>query len=393
MVNRQENRWLTWEVFGFGITSFFSDLAHEVATTVLPVFLASLGAPPYALGLIEGMADGLSSASKLLGGWVSDRLGKKKFFASLGYLTTGITQGLFAFVTIWPQAFLARVAGWIGRGWRTPIRDALFHEAVPKEASGRAFGFERMMDTMGAVIAPLVAFFFLSKIGYRKLFLLTWIPGLLSFFCFLIFVKDRKDAPIKAFSLIQGLQQLSPRYRKFLLGVTCFGLADFSHTLLIYWAGLLMTPVYGVAKASSLAILLYALHNVIYAAASYPMGHLGDKIGQRIVLGIGYALACLMFLGLAFAKGNLFFLALIFGLGGFYIAVEDALERAIAGNLLAKEIKGTGYGVLASLNGIGDLFSSFVVGILLSFGSPILAFGYCVILGSAGTFFILRYDD
>ena len=389
-VEIKKSRWLTWEVFGFGLTSFFSDLSHEVATALLPVFLASLGAPAYAIGLIEGVADGLASFGKFIGGWASDQLGKRKSLALIGYLLTGVTQGFFAFVTWWPQALFARVIGWMGRGWRTPIRDALFHEAVPREASGRAFGFERMLDTLGAVIAPLVAFFFLSRVGFRNLFILTWIPGILAVACFFVFVRERKISHLKSFSLTEGIQNFSPEYRRFLLGVALFGLGDFSHTLLIYWAGILMAPVYGMAKASSLAILLYAFHNIVYALASYPMGRLGDKIGKTRILALGYGIASIMFLGLSFAKGNLGFLAFIFFLGGLYIAVEDALERAIAGDLLSSHIKGTGYGVLASLNGVGDLLSSFIVGMLLSFSSPITAFGYCFVLSLLGAFLMFR---
>lgn len=384
--NKQKPHWLTKEVFGFGLTSFFSDLSHEVATAILPVFLASLGAPAYAVGLIEGAADGLANAGRLAGGWVSDRAGKRKSLALPGYLLTGLTQGLFAFVTAWPQALLARTAGWMGRGWRTPIRDALFHEAVPKETSGRAFGFERMMDTLGAVIAPLAALFLLPKIGFRNLFLWTWVPGILAVICFLVFVRERKPARSKSFSLIEGIHGFSPEYKRFLVAVTLFGLGDFSHTLLIYWAGVLLAPVYGMTKAASLAILLYAFHNIVYALASYPMGRLGDRVGKIPVLRAGYGMACVMFLGLAFSRPNLYFLVLIFFLAGLYIAVEDSLERAIAGDLLPSDRKGTGYGVLASLNGIGDLFSSFMVGALLSIGSPVLAFGVCLLLSLSGVF-------
>ncbi|MCM8776123.1 MAG: MFS transporter [Candidatus Omnitrophica bacterium] len=390
MNSKEKSKWLTWEVFGVGLTSFFSDLSHEVVTTILPLFLASLGAPPYAVGLIEGISDGLSSFAKLLGGWISDQLGKRKSLALLGYILTGLTQGLFAFAVVWPLALLFRAIGWFGRGWRTPIRDALFYEAVGREASGRAFGFERAMDTVGAVIAPLVALFFISKIGFRNLFLLTWIPGILAFVCFFLFVRDRQVKVFKAFSLRDGLRSFSPQYKQFLFAVTFFGLADFSHTLLIYWAGILLMPVYGLAKASSVAISLYVIHNIVYAAASYPMGHLADKIGKSRILALGYAAACVMFLGLMFSKGNVVVLGFIFILAGFYVAIEDALERAIAGDLLASEIKGTGYGVLASLNGIGDLCSSFIVGVLLSLGCPIFAFGYCLLLGLAGSSLIFR---
>ena len=224
-----QSKWLTKEVFGFGITSFFSDLSHEVATTLLPVFLAALGAPAYAVGLIEGTADGAANIGRLFGGWVSDQLGKRKWLAVIGYFMTGLSQGLYAFVTVWQQALFIRTAGWMGRGWRSPIRDALFHESVPKEASGRAFGFERMMDTLGAVIAPALVFFFVSKTGFKQIFIWTWLPGILSALCFILFVKEKKIPKSKPFSLAGGIRSFSPEYRHFLFAVTLFGLSDFSH--------------------------------------------------------------------------------------------------------------------------------------------------------------------
>ncbi|MBI1884684.1 MAG: MFS transporter [Chlamydiae bacterium] len=391
--SKRNSSWFTREIFGFGLTSFFSDLAHEVATTLLPVFLASLGAPPYAVGLVEGVADGLANVGKLLGGWLSDRFQKRKSFALAGYVLTGLTQGLFGLVTFWPQALFARSIGWLGRGWRGPIRDALFHESICKEVSGRAFGFERAMDTLGAVIAPMAVFFLVSEIGYRPLFLCTWIPGGLAVLCFAFFIKEKPHPLKSSFSLFKGIKSFSPRYRKFLLAVTCFGLADFSHTILIFWAGRSMTRFYGVEEASQRAILLYVFHNIVYAAASYPMGYWGDKIGKFRVLALGYGLACIMFLGLFFAGGNFKALFFVFVIGGLYVAIQDTLERAIAGDLTPKEIKGTAYGVLASLNGVGDFLSSLMVGILLSCNIPQLAFGYCFLLALFGMMLVLRLAD
>lgn len=382
--------WLNRSVVGFGLTSFFSDLSHEVATTLLPLLLRNLGAPAYAVGLIEGLADSLANFGRILGGWLSDRIGKRKNLALAGYFLTSISQGLFAFVSFWQQALWIRVIGWFGRGWRSPIRDALFHDSVEKEVSGRAFGFERMMDTLGAVIAPVLVFFFLNKVGFKNLFILTWIPGAIAIVSFAYLVKEKTVSNQQIFSLLHGFSRFQPQYKKFLLAVTMFGLGDFSHTLLIYWAGVVLTPVYGEAKAASTAIVLYAVHNIIYALVSYPMGHLGDKFGKIRVLGFGYGLACLMFLSLIFSQPTFVHLLVIFSLGGFYYGIQDALERAIAGDLLSCEIKGTGYGALASLNGIGDLLSSFIVGLLLSSGSSAIAFGYCAVMGTAGTILLSR---
>lgn len=387
----KSRKWFNREILGFGITSFFSDLSHEVATTLLPLFMASLGAPAYAIGIIEGVSDGLASISKYIGGWISDRIAKRKLMAAGGYGVTALFMGMFGLATNWTQALFFRSAGWIGRGLRLPVRDALFHDSVTPQTSGRAFGFERMLDTCGAVLAPLLAFFFLPKLGFEKLFMLTWIPGFLAVLTFMMLTRDHREHHERSFfSLREGFSKMPPHFRHYLTAITLFGLSDFSHALIIFWAGHLMTPVYGAAKASGLAILMYAFHNLVYAAAAYPAGRLADKIGKFRVLEFGYILACVMYAGFIFASGNLFVLFGLFALRGFYAAIEDTLERAIAGDLLTSDIKGTGYGILSAANGIGDLISSFVVGFLMSGGSPVFSFGYCLVLAILGTFALMR---
>ena len=150
-------RWLTRGVLGIGLASLFSDWGHEIGSALLPLLLASLGAPAYALGVIEGVADGASSFAKLAGGWIADRPAWRKPVAVLGYLLTGLSTFAFGFVTAWPQILVARAIGWTGRGARGPARDVLLADAVSPAQTGRAFGFERTMDTAGAVLGPLCA--------------------------------------------------------------------------------------------------------------------------------------------------------------------------------------------------------------------------------------------
>ena len=153
----ESKRWLTRGVLGIGLASLFSDWGHEAATSILPAFLASLGAPAIALGIIEGVSDGLASFAKLLGGWIADRPGWRRPTGIIGYLATGISTFAYAFAGSWPVVLLLRSAGWAGRGSRGPSRDALLADAVTPTQVGRAFGFERAMDTVGAVIGPLCA--------------------------------------------------------------------------------------------------------------------------------------------------------------------------------------------------------------------------------------------
>ena len=172
--------WLNRTVLGIGLASLLSDCSHEIATTVMPAFLATMGVSAAWLGLIEGTADGLSSFAKMASGYWTDRLPRRKPVAVVGYLVTALGTASFGLASQAWHLLVARSVAWFGRGARTPIRKALLAAAVSRETYGRAFGFERMMDTLGAIIGPATAFVLLGvyHLGYPALFALTLIPGL-----------------------------------------------------------------------------------------------------------------------------------------------------------------------------------------------------------------------
>jgi len=381
--------WFNRNVIGMGVASFLSDLGHEMATAILPAFLISLGASPSVLGTIEGIADGISSFVKLGAGWYSDRIGKRKGIAILGYTLTGLAKASFALATSWIHILIGRSVGWFGRGIRSPVRDALLAESVSPSVYGKAFGFHRGMDTAGALLGPLVAFLLISYITQRQIFLLTLIPGLLSAVVFAFWVKEKPREPNHSLRFWKSYHALPKEFKKFLIGVGIFGIGDFAHTLLILRAVEILKPEYGV-RAESLAILLYVFHNVLYALVSFPIGALSDRMGRMWLLAFGYFLSGVMGMGLMFVTGSIGYLVIIFILGGIYIAIEDALEGAIAADLLPQELRGTGYGVLATVNGVGDFFSSLIVGFLWTYASPIYAFGYAAGMSLLGSIFILN---
>lgn len=390
--------WLNRNVLGMALASFFSDAGHEMATAILPLFLISIGAPAAALGTIEGVADAVSSFIKLGAGWFSDRVGKRKPIAVTGYFLTGLTTGLFAVVVSWPQVLLARAAGWFGRGIRGPVRDAMLAESVPAEARGRAFGFHRMGDTLGAITGPVLALVALSLVSgqaatdaaYRLIFLITMIPGVLSALSFLFFVKERARQPNHGVSLIASIRSMPRNFRVYLIGVGLFGIGDFAHSLLTLRAAEMLTPTLGTAAAGQTAILLYVIHNMFYAGMAFPIGALADRIGKRGLLATGYGLAAVMGVGWIIAVPSVWYLGLLFALGGTFIAAEDALEGALAADLLPEDIRGTGYGVLATVNGLGDFVSSIVVGLLWTAFAPAVGFAYGAILSVLGAIVIFR---
>jgi MFS family permease len=396
-------RWLNRNVWALAVTSFLSDLGHETATAALPSFLAVLGAPPVTLGAIEGIADAASSSVKLVTGWISDRIGRRKPFVVAGYIITGISTGLYALATSWVAILGARTAGWISRGARGPLRDVILTQSVPAEARGRAFGFHRAGDTVGAVLGPLFAAAALPWLAarypghpadpFRWLFVLTVIPGVLSGLVVWGFVKEQRGQKPNVPRFLATIRGLPREFRRYLVGVGVFGAGDFAHTLLIMGAAQVLAPGFGTVKAAALASLLFVVHNIVYAVTPFPVRWMSDRVGRRGPLALGYAVGAVMALtaGFVFARhiANIGALAGVFALAGFVGGVEDTLEGAATADYAPPETRGTAFGVLGLVNGAGDHLSSLIVGALW-LANPLLGFGYAAVMMAAGAFLVSR---
>jgi len=389
----QGTHWLNRTVLGVGLTSLFSDWSHEIATAILPAFLAAIGAGPAWLGAIEGIADGLSSFTKLAAGYFTDQLKRRKPLAVFGYAFTALATASFAFATHAYHVLAGRSAAWLGRGVRSPAKKALLAADVPPEAYGRAFGLERLMDTVGAIVGPLTALWLLSAThhNYRAVFLWTLLPGMLAVASFWFLVRERPIEARRKQSFLSGLRALPTTFRRFLIGVGVFGAGDFSHTLLILYATRMLSATHGMAEAASFAIGLYTLHNVFYAVSAYLSGWISDHVPHRkMVLAAGYALAGITAILLALSSRSLWLLGLIFVLAGLYVGTEEALEDSLAAELIPKEQHGMAFGTLAAVNAVGDFLSSTVVGLLWSAVSAGAAFSFSAVLFFVGALLILR---
>jgi MFS family permease len=375
-------RWLNRTVLGIGLASLFSDWAHETATTLLPAYLASMGAAALWVGLIEGIADGLSSAAKMGSGYYTDRLQRRKPVAVFGYLVTALGTASLGLATAPWHVLLSRSVAWLGRGLRTPVRKALLAAAVTRETYGRAFGFERMMDTLGAILGPAsaVILFPLLHHSYSKLFALTLIPGVFAAGLIALVVREKSRAPIPHISFGQRLRLLPHSYRQFLLAAGLFGAGDFAHTLLILLAAQKLTPQFGAPKAATIAAGLYLLHNAFYALFAPVGGWLADRVNKRNVLAGGYFLAVIMAVLLVALPARAWMLAAVFAVGGIYVAVVETLEDSFCAELVEEKQHGMAFGVLATVNGIGDFLSSVIVGLLWSEIGASAAFAYSGIL-------------
>ena len=381
-------------VVGIGLGSLLSDAGHELATAALPGFLGSIGAPAAALGIIEGAADAALSASKVAGGVVADRPGvERKAVTAGGYVITAVGHGAFGLATVWPVVALARAVSWIARGGKAPARDSLLSGAVPADQLGRAFGVERAMDSLGAIAGPLLAAPLIVTVGYRWLFALSIIPGLLAAVAVLTLVREAPrvvHATAGAATTMRSLLSTPGPFRRLVAGVGLYGLGNFSATLLILRATQLLAD-HGRSDtdAAAVAVLLYAAHNAANAVAAYPAGAVADRIGRRTVLIGGVVLfgaACGAF---AFGSANLAVLVGLFVAVGTSTALVETGQGAHAAELLDPAVRGRGFGVLGLVDGVGDLLSSVVVGVLFTVISPAWGFAYAATLSGAGAAVLL----
>jgi len=382
--------WLTRGVLGLGLGSLFSDWGHEAATAILPAFLASLGAPPVALGIIEGVSDGIASFAKLGGGWIADRPNLRKPAGVIGYVVIGFSTFAYALANSWPAILFTRALGWVGRA-SSPSRSALLADSVAPGQHGRAFGFERTLDTIGAVLGPLCATALLGVLSLRSILRWTLLPGLAAATAFAFLVpRGQPDSTRRAPSFVSSFNQLPRTYWHYLAGVFAHGVGDFAPTLLILRAGQILTPRFGFTRASTIAVALFTFYNLIDAVSTYPAGALADRMSKRGILAVGYLFGVAAFAGFIFEPPTIPVLAILFGLAGIHDAIQQSVEKSLSAEILPATVRGSGFGVLAAVNGVGDLISSVVVGVLwtsVSANAGFIYAGFFTLLGALLIYF------
>lgn len=396
----QPRTWLNRNVLGMTLTSLFSDACYEMVLAVLPGFLAAVGISPAALGWIEGASDAFSSFLKLWAGWYSDHIGHRKWIVVLGYFFTGSGLSLISLATAWPMVLIGRMVSWFGKGIRGSLRDAMLSESVPDLVRGRAFGFHRAGDTVGAIVGPLVGIALLHWLPapthdapFRVIFLVSLIPGLAAPLTFALLVHETSRGATKS-RLWTTLRELPVNFRRFLFGAGIFGLGDFSPTLLVMAAAVVLTPARGKVGAASTAAELYLLRNLVEALAAFPIGALSDRTRRTWLLAAGYLLSA----GVAVSTAVVFslhlaspvLLSLIFAAAGVVAACQDTLSSAIPAAMITEKTRGTAYGALGFVNGFGDLAASALTGMVWTLVSPTAAFATAGCLMIAGAVIMAR---
>lgn len=381
-------------VVGIVLATFFSDVGHEMATAVLPVYLLHIGLGPAALGVMEGVADLVFSTAKLAGGVVGHHVKRKRALGAFAYALTAVGVMLMGAVRTAGSLIALRGVAWLGRGFRSPLRDYLLADAVPTTHFGRVYGIERSADMLGAVTGPVLAAVLVAfGVDLRVVILVSIVPSVIAALAFFFMTRESPAAiggelGVRR-STLAGLRAIPREFYVLLGGVFVFGLGDFSRTFLIVVAARdVGSAPSALGGAFAFSVALYAAHNLVSAVVALPTGSLGDRYGKLGVLTVGYAIGILTNATLAFGPPGLPTLTVAVLLSGTTLAVEETLEKAATAQLLPRELRSLGLGILAAANALGDMLSSLFVGFELEHGSRAVAFGVPTVLSLIGTIWI-----
>jgi MFS family permease len=389
-------------VFNLGLVSFFTDFSTEMILGILPLFVVNnLGASRAMLGIMEGSAELIGYAFRMVSGSLSDYFKKRKIFVLVGYGLSTISKPFFAFSTSWIDAVLVRVIDRMGKGIRTAPRDALIADSVSESISGKAFGIHRTIDQIGAILGPIVAFAILQVLDIQWVFLFSLVPGIVAVIILLFFVKEiifvNKDQTSSSgnhkkekISLIANTLALVKENKAFVTlmiisGV--FGLGAFSFSFV-----LLKSQDYGIA-ANDIP-LVYAAINVAHTIIGIPAGILGDKIGREKVLILGFlvfVISSLLMIFLPFSHYlYAYLIAIVFGL---YIGIIETIQRAVIPKYVSSVKRGTAYGLYYLIVGLSFFVCNVIFGFLWDEFSFDIAIIYSLTLSIAaiiGTLLFMR---
>lgn len=370
--------WLTPGVRGIGAASLLADVGHEIPTALLPSLLTStLGAPASALGLIEGVSDGLAGVARLGGGALADDPGRRRAVAVGGYTTTAVlAAGTGAATAVW-QVGLLRAGAWTARGLRVPARNALLADVVHPSAYGRAYGFERAMDNLGAIIGPLLALGLVATIGTRAAIAVSVIPGLLAALAIVYAIRHTTTSTTRHRTPIR--LQVRPvlavaGVRRLFAGIGLFEIANIAATLMILRATELLEPRHGHDSGAQIALALYVGYNAVATITSLVAGQVSDRRTPRFVLTLGAVAFAVAYLGLAIDTTRWLALVPWFVAAGIGIgAVETAQHAAVAG-ASPEHVRGSAFGLLAGTQSLGNLIASSFTGVIWTTAGPGWAF-------------------
>lgn len=381
-------------IWALGLVSLFMDISSEMIHALLPVFLVSvLGASTITVGLIEGMGEATASISKLFSGWLSDRIGARKWLTVLGYGLGAASKPLFALAPTANWVLFARFTDRVGKGIRGAPRDALVGDIAPPELRGAAYGLRQSLDTVGAFLGPLLGIGLMALFAsdFRTVFWFALIPGAIAVLILILFVREPERKPMAQPPRFP-LRACEPaRLGGLFWGVVAVGtvltLARFSEAFLV-----LRAQEAGLHLA--LVPMVLIVMNVVYSLAAYPFGALSDRVDKRLILMGGFAVLIVADLVLAFAS-NLWVVMAGVAFWGLHMGMTQGLLATLVAERAPEAARGTAFGVFHLVTGVALLAASLVAGVLWEWIGPQATFlagaGFtgvgltgCLLLGGSG---------
>ncbi|HLC46407.1 MAG TPA: MFS transporter [Candidatus Nanoarchaeia archaeon] len=365
-------------IFFLGIVSFLTDVSSEMIFSVFSVFfIVVLGASAALLGIVEGLADFSASSLDYIAGFLSDKSGKRKRFAAIGYVFSTLAKAILVFSSSVNSAFAFRVIERLGKSFRGPPRDAWIASLSDKNNKGYSFGLHKTLDKAGAIIGPFMAYGILRTYGETKeifglLFWIALIPAALAVLL-ILFLKDKPAPPREKENIFRAYKDLSPDFKHYLASSAIFSLAYFSY-------GFLLLKAYTAGFTIENIVLLYALFNLAFVFVAAPIGRLGDKIGRTTIISAEYVIYFVMTLGFLFASTKLQII-LMFILYGIFFAIDESQGKAYISDIEQKR-RGTALGLYGFVSGMIYLPASVIAGYLWTIGQA-YTFGFAALASFA----------
>lgn len=359
-------------VIAFGATSFFNDTASEMAYWVLPAFLASIGAGPAQLGIIEGIAESIASFAKLFSGVLADRVQHRKPIVVSGYVVANAVKPLLAVVTSWWHVLGIRFADRLAKGVRGAPRDVMLAESTAPDKVGSAFGLLQSMDSAGAIAGPLLALAIMPHFGLRGVFWAAAMPGLLAIIAVIAFVREPKTASRSPQRRESRRLRLTPTFYYVIVAVGLFSIGNSSDMFLVLRAQSAGVP-------PSHAPLLGLVFNVTYTLFSWPAGKWSDHASRRVIAAAGLVVFAAVYGVFSWAPSR----AAIWGamaVYGLYYALTAPVLKALIADAVPKESRGSAFGVFYFVTSANTLLASVITGELWNHFGARVAFGASAIL-------------
>ena len=389
-------------VFVAGLVSFFMDVSSEMIYPLVPLFLSNvLGVNKSVIGLIEGIAESTASLLKVFSGWLSDRIGNRKWLMAAGYGISTLSRPIVAIATGWHHVMGSRFMDRFGKGVRTAPRDAIIAESTERSFLGRAFSFHRSLDTMGAVVGPSLAFFLLSLFlnDYRKVFWLSMIPGLIAVLLIIFFITEKKKKREKiSFGVLSSENTVIPpnppllkggrgglfdwRFKFFVIITTLFAIGNSSDVFLILRAQQIGIP-------TILIPVVYLLFNLVYSLSAIPAGIVADRFGRKRVILSGFVLFAILYYGFAVVSDTKT-IWILFCFYGLFMGLTEGIQKAFLATIIPPDFKATAFGVYTTVVGLAMFPASLIGGLLWDHVSPAATFYYgAITAGLSALLFIV----